>query len=139
MTVKEVKLWFKSLQALDSDAINALECAKQERDKIIYKPVVNASKNANRTDYLAKAIADLEDQEEKAGERLHNRVKIYNRAVEMIEKLKVPQEREVMRRRYLQYQSFKQIADEMHYTERTIHTFHSQALQNISVHFIEFH
>ena len=135
MTVKEVKKLFQSLERLDSEAQATCERTHELRSKMIYKPVEIASRKARGGDYTAKAIAELDIEEKRAGEKLYNYITLYRRLQDLIEQLENPAEREVMNRRYILYQGYGEIAEKMHYTERTIYIIHGQALKNISLNF----
>ena len=132
MTVKEVKKLFQSLQSLDSEAQETCERTHELRSKMIYKPVSTAGRKARGGDYTAKALAELEQEELKAGEKLYNYITLYRRLQDLIEQLENPAEREVMQRRYVLYEGYEEIADKMHYSVQNIYIIHGKALMNIT-------
>ena len=79
-------------------------------------------------DRFGRVFGRIAALEEKIDARIDALCAVKARAVEIIEKIPEGAQRSVLRRRYLLGQSWKRIAREMHYEERTVFRIHGRGL-----------
>ena len=108
--------------------------AKLEHDRSLaqrltrYSDGTGGNSSGNRTeDYLIR----LAETERKTQEKLKELVGIREEIIEAIQKLEDSDLQTVLLWRYLEYLTFEQTAEKMHYSERNIRYKHKQALDKL--------
>ena len=114
--------------------INQLEAEKQRLvDGVIGSTKVNAMpkpQNSNG-DVTADTAARMADLATLTAHKLNQAVRLKLQIEQAISKLE-PQERVLMRARYLEGKSWEQVAVDMHYTYRRVTQIHGKILEGIS-------
>ena len=108
--------------------------AKLERDRSLaqrltrYSDGTGGTSAGNRTeDYLIR----LAETERKTQEKLKELVRIREEIIEVIQKLTDSDMQTILLWRYLEYLTFEQTAEKMHYSERNVRYKHKQALDKL--------
>lgn len=107
--------------------------AKLERDRSIAERLTRStdgtgSPSDNGTE---TALIRLADTEQRTQERLQELVRIREEITVVIEAVPDLDAQTILIRHYLAYETFEQIAERMHYDERTIRRKHLKALEKV--------
>ena len=107
--------------------------AKLERDRSIAERLTRSADGAGNPsgNGTETALIRLADTEQRTQERLQELVKIREEITAVIEAVPDLDAQTILIRHYLAYETFEQIAEKMHYDERTIRRKHLKALEKI--------
>lgn len=120
---RKIKLDTEKLEA----ARSALYGKTVRYDRVGSKPVPQG----NGTENAVLRVLELEERLDKEIDRLTEKRQEIEKAVNAVPADDV--QREVLTRRYLLYQKWEVIAEEMNYSERHIRRLHGHALKNMSL------
>ena len=136
MTVKEIKEFLRQAYKLDRRIRITLGKAEKLRGVLEYSPPSSeGSGGGSAADRVPDTISKIIEYEAKADELKAKYVEVFFKIEKTIMSVDDSSEREVLERRYLLYQKWEQIAEEMNYTERRVYQLHGKALQKISLYF----
>ena len=96
-------------------------------------PSLSGSGGGSSADRMPDMISLIVEYEQRAVQLLAEYIEKYNEIDKAIRSIQHPAQREVLERRYLLYQKWQQIADEMHYSVQNVYILHGKALQKISL------
>ncbi len=129
MTVKE---YLSQAWKMDRRLRVLLGKVEELRSLLDYRsPSLEGSGGGGSADRMPDTLASIIEYERRAQELQEQLVEKYIELDRAIGGVPDGPLREVLERRYLLYQKWEQIADEMHFTERHVHRLHSAALQRI--------
>ena len=133
MTVKE---YLRQVYKLDRRIRITIGKAEKLREMLEYSPPsAEGSGGGSTADRMPDMISKIMEYERKADELRAKYIDIFLEVEKAILTVKDSSEREVLERRYLLFQKWEQIADEMSYTERRVYQLHGKALKKISLNF----
>lgn len=87
--------------------------------------------SGSSADRMPDMISLIVEYEQRAVQLRAEYVEKYIEIDKAIRSIQDPTQREVLERRYLLYQKWQQIADEMHYSVQNVYILHGKALQKI--------
>lgn len=94
-----------------------------------FAPHYNASRNIDPP--FVKCIDKIVDLEEKIQKEINSLILLKTEILEKIHSLENVDHQSVLELRYLSYQTWEQIAEELHYSIRWIYKLHEKALQEL--------
>ena len=100
-----------------------------------HSPSLESGGGSGSADRMPDTISKIMEYEQHAAKLQAEFVDKYTEIDKVIHSVEDDTLREVLERRYLLYQKWEQIAQEMHFTERRIFQLHGKALQKISLNF----
>jgi DNA-directed RNA polymerase specialized sigma subunit len=100
-----------------------------------HSPSLEGGGGSGSADRMPDTISKIMEYEQHAAQLQTAYVDKYIEIDRAIHSVEDDTMREVLERRYLLYQKWEQIAQEMHFTERRIFQLHGKALQKISLNF----
>ena len=131
----DAKSYLKQIKLYDTHIDNKLEEMKRLKDMVLritstMKDVVVSSSGSQDKfgDTMAK-IVDLQDEVNKAVDEY---VDLKKAISDVIDTVPDADELAVLCKRYMQYKTWEQIADEMHMTYRNVCYIHGRALQTVN-------
>lgn len=83
-------------------------------------------------DRIGKIVASIVDKEKELNAIIDNYIDEKDKRIKVIEQLDNELERSVLHKKYVQFKTFNQIADEEFYTKTWILKIHTKALKNIN-------
>lgn len=133
MTAKE---YLRQVYKLDRRIRITIGKAEKLRAMLEYSPPsAEGTGGGSTADRMPDMISKIMEYERKADELRAKYIDIFLEVEKVILTVKDSSEREVLERRYLLFQKWDQIADEMSYTERRVYQLHGNALKKISLNF----
>lgn len=110
--------------------------AEKLRSAIEYSPPsLSGTGGGSSADRMPDTISKIMEYEQRAAELRALYVEKYIEIDKAIRSVQSPTQREVLERRYLLYQKWEQIAEEMHYSSENVFKLHGKALQKITVNY----
>lgn len=100
-----------------------------------HSPSFDSCGGGGSSDRMPDTISKIMEYEQHAEQLRAEFVNKYTEIDKAIHEVEDENLREVLERRYLIYQKWDQIAEEMHYTVRRVYQLHGDALQKISLNF----
>lgn len=94
-------------------------------------PSFSGAGSGSSADRMPNMISLIVEYEQRAVQLRTEYVEKYIEIDKAIRSIQHPAQREVLERRYLLYQKWQQIADEMHYSVQNVYILHGKALQKI--------
>ena len=94
-------------------------------------PSFSGAGGGSSADRMPDMISLIVEYEQRAVQLRAEYVEKYIEIDKAIRSIQNPVQREVLERRYLLYQKWQQIADEMHYSVQNVYILHGKALQKI--------
>lgn len=133
MTAKE---YLSQVRKMDSRLRLVGQKIEKLRSALDYSsPALDASGSVSSSaDKLPDTISLIMDYEQQAAELRQEYITKYKEIDSSIAAVPDAVMREVLERRYLLYQRWEQIAEEMHFSQRHIYRLHGTALQKIKCH-----
>ena len=98
-------------------------------------PSLEAAGSGKSADRMPDTVSKIMEYEQRAAELRSALIVKYLEIDQAIRCVTDSTQREVLERRYLLFQKWDQIADEMSYTERRVYQLHGNALKKISLNF----
>lgn len=137
MTVDEVKAELKRVEKAKTARDLAKERASEYEGTLKGGKTVqyggNGENREKRGNPVENAYCSLISLKDDAEQRKHEYNEVRRRAQELINLVSDPIQHEVLERRYIRFELWKDIADNMHYSKRRIYQIHSHALQKIAL------
>lgn len=131
MTAKE---YLSQVRTMDTRLRLIGQKIERLRSALDYRsPVLEGSGSGSNSDRLPDTISLIVDYEQQAEKLRREYIQKFIEIDSAIAAVPNAVLREVLERRYLFYQRWEQIAEEMHYSERHILRLHGEALQQINV------
>ena len=134
-TVKEAKDYLLQIKLLDTQIDCMLSTRNGLKDSLLRitptlkEDVVTGSCSQDR---MATTIAKIVDLEKEINEKVDALIDRKAQVIRLLEKVRNPDYLQILQRRYVELESFEEIAAEMHYTYRWICKLHGRALQAFS-------
>lgn len=94
-------------------------------------PSLSGTGGHSSSDRMPDTLSKILEYTQKAAELRAEYVKTYIEIDKAIRSVQSPTQREVLERRYLLYQKWQQIADEMSYSIQNVYILHGKGLQKI--------
>jgi DNA-directed RNA polymerase specialized sigma24 family protein len=136
MTAKEKKDYLSQLKKIDRRIEIDLRKAEKLRAVLDYSPASGGTGGSGcSANKIPDTLAKVMEFERKAHELKDRYIELYIEIEKAIAAVADPVQREVLERRYMLYQKWEDIAEQMHFTERRIYQIHGRALQKISLNF----
>lgn len=134
MTAKERKQWL--LRAVRQDSkIDALilraERLKERATRITSLWGHERVSGGRTTSAVEDCAVELAQAQEAIMRQIDTASGLYLRAVEIIDAIPDPEERELMRLRYLHGKTWEECAELLHVADRTVYRMHGRALQHM--------
>lgn len=134
MTIEEKKEYLKSYLLYTKAAKRIEEEIEQLRlNKMFPSAIIDdmphGSSQKDMSDYMAK----LDELEQKLIKARYDKITLYTKIFEDIEKVENETEREVLTYRYIRGHSWEQICTELGYSWKHTHRIHSNALQHFNI------
>lgn len=83
-------------------------------------------------DKLGNAVAKIVDLQNEINQKVDKYVDLKRDAIEVLEKVKDPEQLKVLHKRYFEYKSWERIACEMGYSYRNVLYIHGDALKSVN-------
>lgn len=133
MTVKE---YLSQAWKMDRKLRVLLGKVEELRSLLDYRsPSLEGSGSGESADRVPDTLASIIEYERRAQELQEQLIDKFFELDRAIKSVPEGPLREVLERRYLLYQKWEKIADEMHFTERRVFQLHGEALKKISLNF----
>lgn len=100
-----------------------------------HSPSLEGSGGGGSADRMPDTISKIMEYEQHVQQLQADYVKKYIEIDKAIHSVENANQREVLERRYLLYQKWEQIADEMHYSLDNVYKLHGKALQKITLNY----
>ena len=136
MTTEQIKkiAWLNRAFYAEKQAKAWLE--KQERDRSYAEQLARGYSNlgsVNSENGTEKALVQLAETERRTQEKLATLVKIRDEIVQAIEQVEDSDMQAILVWKYLNYFTFEQVAEKMHYSVRNIKYKHKAALDKLCI------
>ena len=132
MTTKE---YLRQIYRLDRRIELDRRKIEKLRAVLDYKPPSGGSGSGSSADRIPDTLAKIIEYEEQTKRLTKRYIELYNEIEKAIKNIQSPTCREVLERRYLLYQKWTDIADEMHYSLENVYKLHGKALQKITLNY----
>lgn len=128
----DAKEYLKQIKYLDAridSMLDTLEGLKAQTVRITQTIKQDVVTGGGSQDRMAESIAKIVDLEEEINRKIDYFVDEKAKALRLLEKMRNPDYLLILQKRYIDYKTFEQIAQEMNYTHRWICKLHGRALQ----------
>lgn len=133
----EMRNYLSKLYRLNNFINSNLEELKRLRELSVSLPAMNYDKERVKggtdEDKLQNAVCDIVELEDKIKAEIDEYVRIENEIREVINRQDDVDERLLLRLRYIEFNTFEQIAIKMNYSLRQIWRIHKKALKNVKM------
>lgn len=134
-TVKEAKDYLLQIRLLDTQIDCMLSNVDGLRDSLLrITPVLKQDvvSTSSSNDRMSTTIAKIVDLEKEINAKVDTLIDRKAQVIRLLEKVRNPDYLKVLQLKYIEYESFEEIAAEMHYTYRWICKLHGRALQTFA-------
>lgn len=133
MTAKE---YLRQVYKIDRRIEITMRKAEKLRSVLDYSPPSGGSgSSGSSADKIPDTLSKIFEYEQKVHDLKERYINLYIEIENAIAAVQDPVLREVLERRYLLYQKWEEIAEQMHFTTRRIYQLHGIALKKISLNF----
>ena len=134
MTAKQAKEYLNQVRKIDKRLVITLRKVEKLRSSLEYRsPSLEGSSGGGNADRMPDTVSKIIEYEKKAEELKAVYIAKYMEIEKVIASVEETVLREVLERRYLLYQKWEQIAEEMHYSTQNVFRLHGEALKKIRV------
>lgn len=134
MTAKQAKEYLNQVRKIDKRLVITLRKVEKLRSSLEYhSPSLEGSSGGGNADRMPDTVSKIIEYEKKAEELKAIYIAKYIEIEKVIASVEDTVLREVLERRYLLYQKWEQIAEEMHYSTQNVYRLHGEALKKIRV------
>lgn len=134
-TVKEAKDYLLQIRLLDTQIDCMLSNVDGLRDSLLrITPVLKQDvvSTSSSNDRMAATMAKIVDLQTEINQKIDTLVDRKAQAIRLLEKVRNPDYLKVLQLKYIEYETFEEIASEMHYSHCWVCRLHGRALQTFA-------